>query len=287
MPCYHPLISIHVPREGDDPTCGAGKSARTNFNPRPPRGGRPWQPVLYAHVSDISIHVPREGDDFRGCQVACLAGISIHVPREGDDYLATTNGAPPLHFNPRPPRGGRPGTQYFTPMYPIFQSTSPARGTTQALHTDNTGSRFQSTSPARGTTREPRQIWYWYWYFNPRPPRGGRLPVADGIQPLFHFNPRPPRGGRRRVLITTGPSLHFNPRPPRGGRPPVSLEDIMTVIFQSTSPARGTTQARFFAASCALFQSTSPARGTTAHTISGLGRRGISIHVPREGDDRT
>ena len=35
-------ISIHAPREGGDGSSGSGKSFATkNFNPRPPRGGRP------------------------------------------------------------------------------------------------------------------------------------------------------------------------------------------------------------------------------------------------------
>ena len=36
-----------------------------------------------------------------------------------------------------------------------------------------------------------------YYYFNPRPPRGGRLPAAVPAQADVDFNPRPPRGGRQ------------------------------------------------------------------------------------------
>ena len=81
------MISIHVPREGDD--------GHTPGNLQRPR--------------KISIHVPREGDDFfwggqdmeiflfqstspvRGTTTCsameCWCSvISIHVPREGDDW---------------------------------------------------------------------------------------------------------------------------------------------------------------------------------------------------------
>ena len=34
--------------------------------------------------------------------------ISIHAPREGGDGRVTEMSCPPTHFNPRPPRGGRP-----------------------------------------------------------------------------------------------------------------------------------------------------------------------------------
>ena len=172
---FNVAISIHVPREGDDCIGTPPTPPDNHFNPRPPRGGRPFYPRLslppakfqstspargttrYSRIrgteTSISIHVPREGDDrthdtnnvavlrisihvpregddiqelsfksmnlefqstspARGTTVPCARHerrvvISIHVPREGDDYLATTNGAPPLHFNPRPPRGGR------------------------------------------------------------------------------------------------------------------------------------------------------------------------------------
>ena len=57
------IISIHVPREGDDSEI---KSSVKN--------------------TAISIHVPREGDDQEASErINELATISIHVPREGDD----------------------------------------------------------------------------------------------------------------------------------------------------------------------------------------------------------
>ena len=37
------IISIHAPREGGDSRTPPGTSSTTNFNPRPPRGGRPHQ----------------------------------------------------------------------------------------------------------------------------------------------------------------------------------------------------------------------------------------------------
>ena len=57
---------------------------------------------------------------------------------------------------------------------------------------------------------------------------------------------------------------HFYPRPPRGGR---------------RRATRHLTRAR-------PFLSTSPARGTTTYFLPLFGSVEISIHVPREGDDR-
>ena len=58
------------------------------------------------------------------------------------------------------------------------------------------------------------------------------------------------------------------------------------VLFQSTSPVRGTTQHWIYPPVTRRFQSTSPVRGTTEALARGGSRYEISIHVPREGDDR-
>ena len=79
-----------------------------NFNPRPPRGGRPngiksafSSAVISIHAPreggdgdhhlhgdlcfQISIHAPREGGDEPGRLRTPLSHISIHAPREGGD----------------------------------------------------------------------------------------------------------------------------------------------------------------------------------------------------------
>ena len=104
-------ISIHVPREGDDRSCGAGKSARTNFNPRPPRGGRPFSLSLYL----------------------ILVRFQSTSPARGTTILISNGEIIKSNFNPRPPRGGRLVTLDTAIHLHIFQSTSPARGTTDRL----------------------------------------------------------------------------------------------------------------------------------------------------------
>ena len=56
--------------------------------------------------------------------------------------------------------------------------------------------------------------------------------------------------------------------------------------FQSTSPVRGTTVEERKRCGKESFQSTSPVRGTTRGDKVPAVHVGISIHVPREGDDR-
>ncbi len=94
--------------------------------------------------------------------------------RGGDDGQAALRAAE-RHFNPRPPRGGRPDRKAAVHDEQTFQSTPPARG----------GDWRCCPDPDPGSN------------FNPRPREGGdqaHLPVAVNDH---NFNPRPPRGGRR------------------------------------------------------------------------------------------
>ena len=82
---YNHIISIHALREEGDPSARTAQLWGRNFNPRPPRGGRPtlW-PVAHLTYS-----------------------ISIHALREEGDWAVRPGKSWPKHFNPRPPRGGR------------------------------------------------------------------------------------------------------------------------------------------------------------------------------------
>ena len=58
-------ISIHVPRVGDDLSALSRTFAKNrHFNPRPPCGGRLPDGIEHDWDEVISIHVPRVGDDF-------------------------------------------------------------------------------------------------------------------------------------------------------------------------------------------------------------------------------
>ena len=174
------IISIHAPREGGD---------------------------IVIHILSrsqiISIHAPREGGDQTAKDADAATDISIHAPREGGDpkiSKPTANSGkfqstPPArgatfvygcsayfsgHFNPRPPRGGRPGW-----------ITGTASGLGISIHAPREGGdfccfcsdfqidSFQSTPPARGATLIGCIIGQLSSYFNPRPPRGGRRDVTS------------------------------------------------------------------------------------------------------------
>ena len=78
-------ISIHAPREGGDSVNLQEDKTWQNFNPRPPRGGRPLELLQVAHGVSISIHAPREGGDLFVPFPSPYLLISIHAPREGGD----------------------------------------------------------------------------------------------------------------------------------------------------------------------------------------------------------
>ena len=79
------------------------------FNPRPPRGGRHNTEAVKLLLKEFqSTPSARRATGF---EVACgLVGfISIHALREEGDHSKITLAVSWIYFNPRPPRGGRPG----------------------------------------------------------------------------------------------------------------------------------------------------------------------------------
>ena len=168
-----------------------------HFYPRPPRGGRPLQPVGL-RTPDV---------------------ISIHALREEGDHRSLFRSAQKIDFYPRPPRGGRP-----TSSLPSWRGGNfyprPPRGGRQAYKTDGwVGLAFLSTPSARRAT----------W-----PAHRGRRQIPISIHALREEGDVARCGdsvGNRRFLST--PSARratqgrqqkglrvadFYPRPPRGGR---------------------------------------------------------------------
>ena len=171
------LISIHAPREGGDPLGRYTTSTpQRNFNPRPPRGGRRWTETGGCTISGFQSTPPARGAT--GLDICALhaALISIHAPREGGDFTALSTNFVFLHFNPRPPRGGRRPTRSARSRFlPHFNPRPPRGGRRlRCLRDKLCKPLFQSTPPARGATS---------W-----------RTIGNGE--LSHFNPRPPRGGR-------------------------------------------------------------------------------------------
>ena len=152
-------------------------TSSSDFNPRPPRGGRPGaEPRGVPHRKDFTPRPPRGGrlslvrcprrwssyfnprpprggrraDDAR---VGKTGNISIHALREEGDYRRVQHGHRCHFLTPPPPVVGLHNNLVWTAYTKLFQPPPPARRATTC----------QSPFVALSTN------------FNPRPPRGGRL----------------------------------------------------------------------------------------------------------------
>ncbi len=191
-------------------------------------------------------------------------------------------------FNPRLPRGRRPGHR---------------------VESDGLRRQFQSTPPSREATGCVVESVGVLEDFNPRLPRGRRRRAAARRRPPRHFNPRLPRGRRRTSWSTRLCGAHFNPRLPRGRRLKQSLEKLAPVSISihaslaggDVGQTRGNQKFAYFNPRLPRgrrrspgardgrqrgFQSTPPSREATPANNDRADRRDISIHASLAGGDR-
>ena len=78
-------------------------------------------------------------------------------------------------------------------------------------------------------------------YFNPRPPRGGRLPFVDGYSLKPGISIHAPREGGDFGFYYSDSRFpdDFNPRPPRGGRLNKAGYKILDKIISIHAPREG------------------------------------------------
>ena len=154
----------------------------------------------YPHeqASFISIHVPRVGDDTLENISFKVKPISIHVPRVGDDTIAFPRAV----------------------LSTIFQSTSPAWGTTaRSNFADSVVEQFQSTSPAWGTTMSLDGDGYDQFISIHVPRVGDDAACIVGNHYHYKFQSTSPAWGTTASEAACRSCWYdFNPRPPRGGR---------------------------------------------------------------------
>ena len=152
------LISIHALREEGDAEVVRLRFSGVNFYPRPPRGGRPGAVQGRDLRPDISIHALREEGDNGPCKDALdkLEFLSTPSARRATAPMAASgctsrflstpsarratcrgqrSGRKPLHFYPRPPRGGRRTFHFHVTLSGQFLSTPSARRATAKTET--------------------------------------------------------------------------------------------------------------------------------------------------------
>ncbi len=155
---------------------GKAIADKSDFNPRPPWGGRP----ALAGVKCCKFIFQSTPSVGRATIVALLSRqhrcrISIHALRGEGDQNENQTMCRDEYFNPRPPWGGRRTARCLTQAYISFQSTPSVGRATYFFVLDD----------------------YAKIHFNPRPPWGGRLPRTNHFcRNTSYFNPRPPWGGR-------------------------------------------------------------------------------------------
>ena len=101
-------ISIHAPREGGDNSADSLAKAVLNFNPRPPRGGRPCPAMPGSPRKIFQSTPPARGATMRiGQGWASSSNFNPRPPRGGRRPSTMSSPISSSNFNPRPPRGGR------------------------------------------------------------------------------------------------------------------------------------------------------------------------------------
>ena len=137
------------------------------------------------------------------------------------------------NFNPRAPRGARPGAGRRSGASAGFQSTRPSRGATALAPATRAQAKISIHAPLAGRDRGHRQFYLRKDHFNPRAPRGALLWELKQRAEDADFNPRAPRGARLWSTYSfCQRQLHFNPRAPRGARQQMCTK--ITYIFALT-----------------------------------------------------
>ena len=146
--------------------------------------------------------------------------ISIHAPREGGDPCIRRHTSASSHFNPRPPRGGRP--DFANAQYDVVDIS---------IH-----------APREGGDTPLRDVPTVLGISIHAPREGGDCRAFRHCRRRRYFNPRPPRGGRPRSFSLVPSYRKFQSTPPaRGATSQMPDAFIGSLRFQSTPPARGAT----------------------------------------------
>ena len=147
---------------------------------------------------------------------------------------------------------------------------------------------FLSMPSARRATTSRTSSRTFTSYFYPRPPRGGRRPLASPIRsPVYSFLSTP---SARRATDAGGDTCKdlqdFYPRPPRGGRLKELHRKLEEEQFLSTpSVRRATGSYREGDTNITQFLSTPSARRATRGSRHVRCKEQISIHALREEGD--
>ena len=148
-----------------------------NFNPRPPRGGRPWAALQGKAKVEFQSTPPARGATLPPMREVFFMEFQSTPPARGatcEDMREQLVARP--HFNPRPPRGGRPlGMFWMWNKERDISIHAPREGGDRGFAIFSQLLRISIHAPREGGDCCLGRSDNLSRYFNPRPPRGGRL----------------------------------------------------------------------------------------------------------------
>ena len=130
---HSPVISIHAPRVGSDPSPRSAWAGETRFQSTLPVWGATKATTPEAKLLAFQSTLPVWGATLSTRRSYENQTISIHAPRVGSDPAITGTGTSPLYFNPRSPCGERLPEHMIDAAGVVFQSTLPVWGATISL----------------------------------------------------------------------------------------------------------------------------------------------------------
>ena len=213
--------------------------------------------------------------------------ISIHAPLAGRDYHSFPEFPCCAHFNPRAPRGARFHFDIFANAANVISIHAPLAGRdcmelgladryAISIHAPLAGRDCSLLSPVKDTG-----------HFNPRAPRGARLPKPTEVENAETFqSTRPSRGATR--YIHNGLALVWpfqSTRPSRGAT--LDLRQIIKrVTISIHAPLAGRDINIFSQVLMILYFNPRAPRGARRPPSgSSHGEPPISIHAPLAGRD--
>ena len=261
--CY--TFQPTLPSRGATWRADNGSERICNFNPRSPRGERraksrmlpstyEFQPTLpsrgatrYALRNEqrytISTHAPLAGsDDVRIFMDDILRRFQPTLPSRGATSALSGRNESYKNFNPRSPRGER----RYIPVAAAhgrgqISTHAPLAGSDYNVWSNKPLLIISTHAPLAGSDTKSRLHPRYTAYFNPRSPRGERLPQAPRLPNKHHFNPRSPRGERLFCSDCGTRFKVFQPTLPSRGATIVPKGRKADIQFQPTLPSRGAT----------------------------------------------
>ena len=199
-------ISIHALREEGDLHALSVITGQLNFNPRPPRGGRPLR-YLRSIRQNLFQSTPSARRATNGkSRWLRYQGFQSTPSARRATLRALFMTCSTANFNPRPPRGGRRQLSSVPVAFDRFQSTPSARRATLPVFPQDTvrtisihALREEGDCSVSGPAKRAKN-------FNPRPPRGGRPTASDTVQGCKLFQSTP--SARRATQIQR--KMHAN-----------------------------------------------------------------------------